>query len=106
MRPENTLTSPMRALLWRVAQHKYGWAHCPNVGSVRLLQTARALERRGLVTVSGPGHMPTCEATPEGRALIEEWWPVSPFALATYEHQPGGWTPVEGVREGGDTNAQ
>jgi hypothetical protein len=32
-----------------------------------------------------------------GRAEIERRWPVSPFALGTYEHQSGGWMPREGV---------
>lgn len=86
-------------LLWTVAQHKYGWAHCPNVGrGTRRLQVALALERRGLVAVDlSKPHMPTCSATAAGRVEIERRWPVSPFALGTYEHQPGGWTPREGV---------
>jgi hypothetical protein len=85
----------MRYLLWIIAQHKYGWAHCPNSGSsVRRLQTAEALERRGLVTIDkSKPHMPTCSATQAGRDLIAGAWPVSPFILRTYEHQPGGWTP-------------
>lgn len=92
---DERLTPAMRDLLWVIAQHKYGWAHCPNVSrTYRRLQTARALERRGLVTVdTSKPHMPTCAATPAGRLFIEHWWPVSPFALGTYDHQPGGWTP-------------
>jgi hypothetical protein len=85
----------MRDLLWTVAQHKYGWAHCPNVGaSERRYQIAQALERRGLVAVDrSQPHMPTCSATEKGRAEIERRWPVSPYILGTYDHQPGGWTP-------------
>jgi hypothetical protein len=93
------LSDPMRDLLWVVAQHKYGWAGCPNVGRrIRRFQTAEALERRGLVAIDRTYmHYPTCSATDAGRAEIERRWPVSPFALGTYAHQPGGWTPVEGV---------
>ena len=88
------LTQPMRDLLWIVAQHKYGWAHCPNAGRERRLQVAQALERRGLVDVDlSKPHMPTCSVTPEGRMEILDRWPVSPYILSTYEHQPGGWTP-------------
>lgn len=91
------LSHPMRDLLWKIAQHKYGWAHCPNLERVRRFQTAEALERRGLVTIDrSQPHMPTCSATDAGRAEIERRWPVSPFALGTYEHQPGGWTPRDG----------
>lgn len=87
------MTPAMLDLLWLIAQHKYGWAHCPNVGrGVRRLQTAEALERRGLVTIKR-GHTPTCAATEKGRDLIARRWPVSPYILRTYEHQPGGWTP-------------
>jgi hypothetical protein len=83
--------------LWTIAQHKYGWAHCPNDGGrLRRFQTAEALERRGLVTIDRTrSHMPTCSATDAGRAEIERLFPVSPFALGTYDHQPGGWTPRE-----------
>lgn len=93
------LSDAQRDLLWTVAQHKYGWAHCPNISrTVRRMQTAKALERRGLVTIDNSHpHNPSCSATPEGRAEIERRWPVSPYALGTYDHQPGGWTPREGV---------
>lgn len=96
-----TLTAAQRDLLWHVAQHKYGWAHCPNIaGRVRRLQVAEALERRGLVTIDRTRpHMPTCEATAEGRAEIERLFPVSPYVLGTYDHQHGGWTPREGVAQ-------
>jgi hypothetical protein len=88
------LTEAQRDLLWTVAQHKYGWTHCSNLGRrVRTLQTARALERRGLVTVDATRHHPTCAATDAGRNEIARRWPVSPFVLGTYEHQPGGWDP-------------
>lgn len=92
-----TLSEAQRDLLWIVAQHKYGWAHCPNAGRERRLQTAQALERRGLVTIGGQAHMPTCEATDSGRDEIARRWPVSPFILRTYDHQPGGWTPRGGI---------
>lgn len=92
------LTEPMRDLLWVIAQHKYGWAHCPNVGRERRFQVAEALERRGLVDIDrSQSHMPTCAVTPEGRMEILRRWPVSPYILGTYEHQPGGWTPREGA---------
>jgi hypothetical protein len=92
------MTAPMRALLWLIAQHKYGWAHCMNYGrQIRRFQTAEALERRGLVAIDrSQPQMPTCSATDAGRSEIERRWPVSPFALGTYDHQPGGWTPLEG----------
>jgi hypothetical protein len=95
--PVDGLSAPMRDLLWTVAQHKYGWAHCSNVSrTVRRFQTAEALDRRGLVTVNrSKPHMPTCAATEAGRAEIERRWPGSPFVLRTYEHQPGGWTPLD-----------
>jgi hypothetical protein len=41
------LTAPMCDLLWKVAQHEYGWAHVFRYGGE--LQVADALERRGLV---------------------------------------------------------
>lgn len=92
------LSPAMRDLLWTIAQHKYGWAHCPNIGrTTRRLQTALALERRGLVYVRR-GHNPTCTATRAGFAECARRWPVSPYVLGTYAHQPGGWTPVEGVQ--------
>jgi hypothetical protein len=89
------LTVPMRDLLLTIAQHKYGWAYCPNHGSIRRLQTAEALERRGLVAIDRSHVDPHCSATDAGRALIERLWPVSPFILRTYAHQPDGWTPRE-----------
>jgi hypothetical protein len=93
------LSAAQRDLLWTVAQHKYGWAHCPNAGGrIRRFQTAQTLERLGLVAIDrSQPHMPICAATDAGRAEIERRWPVSPFALGTYDHQPGGWTPREGV---------
>lgn len=92
------LTELMRNLLWTVAQHKYGWCHVSRHGG--MLQVADALAARGLVEYgrhSRDDHAPTIVATDAGKAEIERRWPVSPFALGTYEHQPGGWTPVEGV---------
>jgi len=94
------LTAPMRDLLWTVAQHKYGWTHVSRHGGE--LQVADALVRRGFVEYGshglGRGDLtPIIVATNEGRAEIERRWPVSPFALGTYDPQPGGWTPREGV---------
>lgn len=93
------LTDSMRDLLWTIAQHKYGWAHCPNHGGrVRRFQTAVALERRGLVRIDlTKPHMPTCSPTAAGLIVIRTEWPISPYVLGTYDHQPGGWTPREGV---------
>jgi hypothetical protein len=93
------LTVAQRDLLWTVAQHKYGWTHVSRHRGQ--LQVADALVRRGLVHWGSHGrdhHSPTIVATPfTGRQEILRRWPVSPFALGTYDHQPGGWTPREGV---------
>lgn len=92
------LTTPMRDLLWKVAQHEYGWTHISRYGGQ--LQTADALVRRGLVEWgrNGRDHPdPRVVATPIGRVEILRRWPVSPFVLQTYEHPPGGWTPREGI---------
>lgn len=94
------LTAPMRDLLWTVAQHKYGWTHVSRHRGQ--LQVADALVRRGLVAW-GPHdgrdyHHPIIAATPAGLFEIGRRWPVSPYYLGTYDHQPGGWTPREGVR--------
>jgi hypothetical protein len=88
------LTHPMRDLLWKVAQHKYGWTHVSRHGGQ--YQVAQALERRGLVKFTRD-HNWTVQATPAGCDEIARRWPVSPFILRTYEHQPNGWDPVEGV---------
>jgi hypothetical protein len=92
------LTAPMCDLLWKVAQHEYGWPHVFRYGGE--LQVADALERRGLVVWGRNGrdhHDPRVVATALGKAEIERRWPVSPFVLGTYDHQPGGWTPRKGV---------
>jgi hypothetical protein len=91
------LSDAQRDLLWRVAQHKYGWTHVSRHGGQ--LQVAEALIRRGLVKPSGTHDwrwQTIIVATPEGKAEIERRWPLSPFALGTYEHQPSGWTPPTG----------
>jgi hypothetical protein len=88
------LSDPMRYLLWRVAQHKYGWSYVPR--STGQMQTAQGLERRGLVTLDMSGSDPSITATEAGFHEIERRWPVSPFALGTYDHQPNGWDPPEG----------
>lgn len=86
-----TLSEAGNDLLWTVAQHKYGWAHVSNRGGrQRTLQTAEALARRGLVTIRYRSN-PVCVATDAGRAEIARRWPVSPFNLGTYAHQPEGW---------------
>jgi hypothetical protein len=98
LRNETSLTVPQRDLLWTVAQHKYGWTHVSRHKGQ--LQVAEALIRRGLVKASQTHDwrwQPIIVATDEGRAEIARRWPVSPFNLGTYEHQPGSWTPREGV---------
>jgi hypothetical protein len=92
--PVDGLSAPMRDLLWTVAQHQYGWAHVLRFGGQ--LQVADALVRRGLVVwgLNGRDHTePRVVATEKGRMEIRRRWPVSPFVLGTYEHQPGGWSP-------------
>lgn len=92
-----SLNKAQRDLLWMIAQHKYGWVYCPNVGSSeRRLQTAQALERRGLVTIDRSGSCPTCSPTEAGKAEIKRCWPDSPFVLGTYDRPPYGWTPRDG----------
>jgi hypothetical protein len=89
------LSHPMRRLLWEIAQHKYGWRY---VSLQRgRLQVAEALERRSLIIIQRGGSDPVAVATPAGLLEITRRWPVSPYALGTYDHQPGGWTPREGV---------
>lgn len=88
----------MREALWTLAQHKYGWGYESNLGrrpGVR--RTMEALERRGLVLLLDADHYRPWQLLPGARDLIEELWPVTPWSLGTYEHQPGGWTPREGV---------
>jgi len=95
------LTVPQVKLLWRVAQHKYGWAHVYRGFSCNETRTAEVLIRRGLVRWGDNGRDctdPHIVATDSGRAEILEHWPVSPFALGTYEEQPGGWMLWDGVR--------
>lgn len=95
------LSHPMRDLLWRVAQHKYGWTYVSRHRGQ--LQVADGLVRRGLAewghgNNARSGSSPRIVATDDGVKEIERRWPVSPLALGTYDHQPGGWTPREGVR--------
>lgn len=91
----------MLDLLWTVAQHKYGWTHVSRHQGQ--LQVADGLVSRGLVRYSYEEHRnrearaPVIIATLAGFAEIGRRFPVSPFALGTYEHQPEGWTPREGV---------
>lgn len=95
------LTDPMRDMLWRVAQHEYGWTHVSRHNGQ--LQVADGLVSRCLVAYGDADHRarnadsPVIYALPLGAVEIGRRWPVSPFALGTYDHQPGGWTPREGV---------
>lgn len=98
MRPDPRkvlLSHPMRDLLWSVAQHKHGWTYVRSYGGGK--QIAQALERRGLVTIDWGQTHPTLSVTELGRAEIKRRWPISPFVLGTYEHQPNGYTPRRGV---------
>lgn len=97
------LTKPQLYRLWVLAQHKYGWSyvHPRRPGALR---SARALVAAGLVEFDrDEAHPDVCMvATDAGRAEVERRWPVSPFALGTYDHQPNGWDPPEGRSEGQD----
>lgn len=75
-------------VLWRMAQHKYGWGYVNSLGH---RSAARALERRGLVTVRGDHAGWTAEVTDEGRDFIATRWPVSPLTLNTYTRPETGW---------------
>jgi hypothetical protein len=96
-----TLTIPQRNLLWEVAQHKYGWSHVSRrKGEVQVVD---GLVRRGLVEYVEPHNgresdIPEIAATGAGRIEIERRWPISPFALGTYDHQPGGWARPDGTQ--------
>lgn len=98
-----SLSAAMRDFLWTIAQHRYGWTHCSNVGSQRSLQTAEALERRGLVHVlDRDGLHPKAVATSDGYSLMARLFPISPFVLNTYDWRLvrelfGHWTPRPGV---------
>ncbi len=87
------LSQPMRRLLWTLAQNKYGWCYCLRGFGASRFRSSEALERRGLVTLDRDLYRETCAATEAGRAVIADLFPVSPYVLRTYDHQPGGWTP-------------
>jgi hypothetical protein len=89
------LSPEMLNMLWTAAQMKYGWAWVPRRHGQH--QVAEALVRRGLVVYERDYRRSRIWITEAGRAECERRWPVSPFVLGTYEHQPGGWTPREGV---------
>jgi hypothetical protein len=89
------LTTPQRDLLWLMAQHIYGWTHVQKYGGQQ--QVAKALERRGLAGIDWTRTCPTISLTELGADEVERRWPVSPFVLHTYAHQPNGWTPKEGL---------
>lgn len=102
------LTKPQRYMLWTVAQHKYGWSHVSRRGGE--LQVAAALIRRGLIEWvephNGPdSHAPEIKATELGLAEIRRRWPISPYALGTYEPQPGGWQQPDGSQRTGGAHA-
>jgi hypothetical protein len=92
------LTVRMRDLLWQVAQHKYGWTYVSRHRGG--LQVADGLVARGLVTYGilndRTTAAPTILVTDAGIEEIERRWPISPFVLGTYGHQPGGWQRPDG----------
>lgn len=95
------LSVPQTKLLWRVTQHVHGWAHVYSGFHCEEKRTADVLVRLGLVRWGDNGRDctdPHIVATDAGRAVLSRRWPVSPFALATYEEQPGGWMLWDGVR--------
>ena len=76
----------MLKLLRRISGHKYGWTYISRAE----LQTADALERRGLVTYGrthGRDHYncPQVVATQDGIAEIKRHWPDSPAARGFYK---------------------
>jgi hypothetical protein len=94
------LSEAMNARLWTIAQHKHGW------GCYGWLDypSFEALERRGLVwcfdrrtCTDGQDSERRYELTAAGYEECARRFPVSPAVLRTYEPQPGGWTPREGV---------
>jgi hypothetical protein len=87
------ITEHQRYRLWRLAQLKYGWAYANGHIDLRSFE---GLKRRGLVC-RVESRDSAFELTDKGAEQVAMRWPVSPFVLKTYEHQPGGWTPVEGV---------
>lgn len=78
----------MLRALWKLVQHKYGWAYIENQPS-----TYQALERRGLVTLGDSGE---ARITDAGAQIAGDRWPNSPYRLGTYVLPAGGWTPLEG----------
>jgi len=92
------MTVPTRDLLWRIAQHKYGWCYI----SRREIAKGDALVRRGLAEWGAHGRdhyaCPELVATELGKAEIKRRWPISPFALGTYDEQPGGWHRPDGTQ--------
>jgi hypothetical protein len=87
------LSPAMLQMLWRIAQHKYGWTPL-----YQRKETADALARRGLVEeLDWTQHDPPVIGTDTGKGFCAAMWPVSPWVLGTYDHQPGGWTPPDGV---------
>lgn len=80
------LTEAQNYVLWQIAQHKYGWGYINGVGR---RSAARALERRGLITIAEWDYR--CTTTCAGDRLIAARWPNSPSNLCTYERPKGGW---------------
>lgn len=85
------LSKSLRDRLWSLAQHTYGWGYAHGW---RQLRAYRALERRGLVQVAD-GRCDTgvwaFALTQEGARQAQRRWPLSPFALGTYDRPPEGW---------------
>lgn len=80
------LTPPQQRVLWRLAQHKYGWGYVNGIGNQ---SAARALERRGLVEIADWDFRVTLTTAGEREANLR--YPVSPLALGTYEVPENGW---------------
>ena len=86
-----SVSLPQQRVLWRLAQHKYGWGYVTGLG---LLAAARALQTRGLVEVSRSEQGDWLgELTDAGHARVAELFPSSPAVLRTYTRPEGGWSP-------------
>lgn len=79
------LTETQNYVLWTVAQFKYGWRYVQGVG---FRSAARALERRGLISLDDE-YRATLSST--GEQEVIKRWPNSPAALQSYVPPAGGW---------------
>lgn len=70
------LTDPMRDMLWRVAQHEYGWTHVSRYGGG--LQVGDALVRRGLVEWGRTGATIPIRASSRRRTARRRSRPAGP----------------------------